>query len=417
MQIKAWNRRLLAYALACVLALQPAYAAAAGVPGQERPAAPPQEPAVSPAAPEENSPALTLETPSVVLMEARTGKVLFAKNAHERRSPASVTKVMTLVIAFDALRDGKVKLEDKVTGSAHAASMGGTQIYLEEGESFTLGEMLTAVAVGSANDAAVAVAEHIAGSHEQFVAQMNAKAKELGMNDTQFQNATGLDADGHYMSAYDMAVMSRYAVTNYPELVKLTSIYRTELKVPHRKNGPVFGLDNRNKLVRFYPGADGLKTGWTTGSGYCIAATALKDGTRMIAALMGAPSYKVRQEEAAKLLNFGFSNYMSQLVAKDGQSFGQVPVVRGVKPQVEAVIKGPFLVSVARGETKKLATEVRLQKMLMAPVAAGSKVGELAVTLDGEPLTSAPLVAAADVAKASFFGTIGQYLSRVFRVR
>ena len=243
-----------------------------------------------------------ITAPSAILIESKSGRVLYQKNAHERRNPASVTKIMTLIVAFDALRDGKVKLDDPVTVSDEAAKQIGTIIFADTGETFKFEELLLSVAVGSANDAAVSVAEHVAGSVDAFVQMMNDKARELGMNDTQFMNPTGLSADGHMTSAYDIALMSRYAANNYPELMKLTAIYGADLKVPWRKNGPVFRLWNNNKLLTWYQGADGLKTGWTEAAGYCLAATAVRNGVRMISVIMGSDSPKVRNAEAARLL-------------------------------------------------------------------------------------------------------------------
>ncbi|MDB4894575.1 MAG: D-alanyl-D-alanine carboxypeptidase, partial [Firmicutes bacterium] len=231
---------------------------------------------------------VNIKSPSAILIEARSGRVLFEKNSHERRNPASVTKIMTLIVAFDAIRGGKVKPEDKVLISDEAAKQIGTIIFADSGETFALADLLRSVAVGSANDAAVAVAEHVSGSVEAFAQAMNAKAKELGMNDTQFQNPTGLSAENHLTSAYDIAMMSRYAANNYPELVRLTSVYGDDLQVPWRKNGPTFRLWNNNKLLTWYPGADGLKTGWTEAAGYCLAATAVKNKVRMISVIMGA---------------------------------------------------------------------------------------------------------------------------------
>jgi D-alanyl-D-alanine carboxypeptidase (penicillin-binding protein 5/6) len=358
---------------------------------------------------------VVIESPSAVLIEARSGRVLFQKNAHERRNPASVTKVMTLIVAFDALRDGKVKAEDKVTISDEASKQIGTIIFADTGETFSLSELLKSVAVGSANDAAVAVAEHVAGSVEAFVQQMNAKAKELGMHDTQFQNPTGLSADGHFTSAYDIALMGRYAAINYPELIKLTSIYGDDLQVPWRKNGPTFRLWNNNKLLTWYPGADGLKTGWTEAAGYCLAATAKRDDVRMISVIMGAETWKKRNAEAAKLLDYGFSNYTSvELVAK-GKEVGSVKVGRGKVPVVMAVPQGGlFAVSVAKGEQTKVKTAIQLPKRVEAPVAAGQVLGEMVATLDGNELARVKLVAAVEVPKANLWESIWQGMRRVF---
>ncbi len=375
-------------------------------------------PAVAPAAPvavPEKGDPVKVTAPSAVLMEARSGRVLYQKNAHERRNPASVTKIMTLIVAFDALRDGKVKQDDKVTISEEAAEQIGTIIFADAAETFTFDELLLSVAVGSANDAAVAVAEHVSGSVDAFVVRMNAKAKELGMNDTQFMNPTGLSADGHMTSAYDIALMSRYAAVNYPELVKLTSIYGADLKVPWRNNGPVFRLWNNNKLLTWYPGADGLKTGWTELAGYCLAATAVRNDVRMISVIMGAESPKVRNAEAARLLEYGFANYTSVELAAAGQKFGPVGVARGKVTKIEVVPKGLFGVSVAKGEQSKVKAEVRLPKRVEAPIAKGQKIGEIVALLDGKEVARMELVASAAVERANLWETVLQHIKGVFQ--
>lgn len=356
-------------------------------------------------------------SPSAILIESRSGRVLYQKNSHERRNPASVTKIMTLIVAYDALRDGKVKLEDQVTVSDEAHKQIGTIIFADTGETFKLEELLLSVAVGSANDAAVSVAEHVAGSVDAFVQLMNAKAKELGMNDTQFMNPTGLSADGHMTSAYDIALMSRYAANNYPELMKLTAIYGADLQVPWRKNGPTFRLWNNNKLLTWYSGADGLKTGWTEAAGYCLAATAVKNGVRMISVIMGADSAKVRNAEAARLLDYGFANYTSVVLAAGDKKFGPVQVRRGKLPAIEVVPRTTFGVSVAKGEQGKVKTEVRLPKRLEAPVTKGQAVGEIIATLDGKEIGVMELVAPVDVGTASLWETVIHSLRGVFTLR
>lgn len=372
------------------------------------------------AAPAQKAPAVTTEpaipikSPSAILMEATSGRVLFQKNPHDRRTPASVTKIMTLIVAFDALRQGKVKMTDKVTVSEEAAEQVGTIIFADTGETFTLQELLLSIAVGSANDSAVAVAEHIAGSAEAFVQAMNAKAKELGMHDTQFRNTTGLPAEGHFTSAYDIAVMSRYAAVNYPELLKLTSVYGADLSVPWRKNGPVFRLWNNNKLLTWYPGADGLKTGWTEAAGYCLAATAKQSGVRMIAVVMGSDTPKLRNAEVAKLLDYGFANYTAVELAPKGKALGTVSVSRGKASLVVAVPQSTFAVGVAKGEQSKVKSELKLQKRVEAPVKAGQVVGEMIATMDGREIGRMPLVAATDVPKANVWQMMGIQLKAIF---
>lgn len=373
--------------------------------------------AASPVTADEQSDPLKITSPAAVLMEAQSGRVLYQKNAHERRNPASVTKIMTLIVAFDAIRDGKVKLKDPVTISEEAKAQPGTTIFADVGETFSLEELLLSVAVGSANDASVAVAEHVGGSVEAFVQKMNDKARELGMNDTQFMNPTGLSAEGHMTSAYDLALMSRYAVNNYPELVKLTSIYGADLNVPWRKNGPKFQLWNNNKLLTWYQGADGLKTGWTQAAGYCLAATAVQNNTRMIAVVMGSETAKLRNAEVARLLNYGFANYTAVEIAPAGKKFGPVRVARGALPTIEPVPRNAFGVSVAKGEQSKVKWEVRLPRQVDAPLAQGQRVGEIVATLDGKEIGRMDLVSPVEVGKANLWQAMLHTVKGLFSFR
>ncbi len=370
-----------------------------------------------PAVAAEKTAPITIASPSAVLIEARSGRVLFQKDPHERRNPASITKIMTLIVAFDAIRDQKVALQDKVTISEEASKQIGTIIFADTGEVFTLAQLLDSVAVGSANDAAVAVSEHISGSVEGFAAQMNAKAKELGMRDTQWQNPTGLSAEGHFTSAYDIALMSRYAANNYPELIKLTSVYGADLQVPWRANGPTFRLWNNNKLLTWYPGADGLKTGWTELAGYCLAATAVRNDVRMISVIMGAENPKIRNAEAAKLLDFGFSNYTSIELAARGKEIATVKVARGKESTVTAVPKELFGVSVQKGEQSKVKTQVTLKDRLEAPVQLGQVVGQMIATMDGKEIGRIDLVANRAVERANLWQSMLYHVRRVYQIR
>lgn len=422
---------LIATVLAAAVLLSPAAGMAGGhrwAPASDREdGALITEPAPALAEPGESLPAageaavsegpVAIKSPSAVLMEASSGRVLYQKNAHERRNPASITKIMTLVIAFDALRAGKVKLDDKVTISDEAAAQIGTIIFADTGETFSLAELLKSVAVGSANDASVAVAEYVSGSVEAFVAEMNRKAKELGMNDTQFRNPTGLSAEGHFTSAWDIALMSRYAAIHYPELIRLTAIYGDDLAVPWRRNGPTFRLWNNNKLLTWYTGADGLKTGWTEAAGYCLAATAVRDGVRMISVIMGAESWKIRNAEAAKLMDYGFSNYTAVLLAPADKPVGEVRVSQGKQPSVAAVPRDAFSVSVAKGEKAKVAVRAELKAQIAAPVEAGHPVGELVATLEGKEIARMPVVAQRAVGKANLMESMLIQLKRIFTVK
>lgn len=364
----------------------------------------------NPQSPETN--VISLKSSSAVLLDAASGQVIFEKNAHERRHPASVTKVMTLVVAFEALQERLVSLNDEVQASPNATGLGGTQIYLEPGERMRLEETLKAVAIASANDAAVALAEHVAGTEEAFVEMMNQKARQLGMVNTHFVNPHGLDADDHYTTAYDLALLSRYAAS-IPDLVKLTSVYRDKL-FGNRKQP--FDLDNRNKLVRFYQGADGLKTGFTSKAGYTLAATALRGGTRMIATIMGAPTFEVRMAEARKLLDFGFATYQSVLVARKGEAFGNAVRIKGGLPdRLTAVLDKDFLATIRKGQEKGMITETELPLAVDAPVAEGQIIGYLVVKKDDREIGRAPLVAPFPASRAGYFRTLWNFFWDVLR--
>ena len=367
----------------------------------------------TPAAPPP-APALTLESPSAILVEATSGQVLFEKNSHEKRPPASVTKVMTLLLAFEAIEQGRIKLTDEVVTSPEAASLGGTQIWLETGERMKVSDLLQAVAVASANDASQALGEYVGGSAEGFVELMNRRAQELGMKDTHFANPHGLDQEGHYTSAYDLALLSQAAV-RYPELLKLTAVYDTTVNLGNR--GKPVRLTNRNRLVRFYDGADGLKTGMTDTAKYCIVATARRGASRFIAVIMAAPTPTVRQTEITKLLNLGFASYTSVPLVKAGEPVGQpVRVVRGTLDRVVATVPQDFGVAVRKGQEKKVKTQVVLPPSVQAPLDKGGRVGDLVVTLDGKELARTPLVAAEEVPRATLLRTLWMTFTRLIRL-
>lgn len=360
------------------------------------------------------APQLTLETPSAILMEATSGQVLFEKDSHAHRSPASITKVMTLLLAFEAIDQGRIKASDEVVASPEAASLGGTQIWLEPGEHMKVSDLLQAVAVASANDAAQALGEYVGGSAEGFVDLMNRRAQELGMKDTHFANPHGLDQDGHYTSAYDLALLSR-EVVRHEDLLKLTSIYDTTVNLGSRSK-PV-RLTNRNRLVRFYEGADGLKTGMTDASKYSIIATARRGASRFITVLLGSPTPTIRQNEAIKLLNTGFATYVSVPLVKAGETIGQpVRVVRGSLDRISATVAQDFGVAVRKGQEKKVKTQIVLPPNMAAPLAKGQPIGEFIVSVDGKEVARAPLVAAEAVLRASFFRSLWMNFNRLIRV-
>lgn len=350
---------------------------------------------------------IDVQSESAVLMDALTGQVLFAKNESERRSPASLTKIMTLVVAFDALKNGRVKLNDKVMASEEACKLGGTQVYAKPGEVFPLGEWLLAVAVGSANDGAVVVAEHIGGTEKRFVQMMNEKAKALGMKDSSFINSHGLDEEGHFTSALDMAILGRYATT-FPDLLKMTGTYQTTFR------DGTFGLDNRNKLVRFYTGCDGLKTGHTDKAKYCLVATASRGGeSRFVSVVMGAPNSEVRFAEARKLLDYGFANFASVVLAKKGDVLGRVRVYGGTKPDIAAVVAEDAGVTLPKGEEVGTEKKAVLREDLKAPLRKGARVGDLVLTREGKELARFPLFAAEDVNKASPLNIMWRFIKDI----
>ena len=339
---------------------------------------------------------LTLDAPSALLMEKATGTVLFAKDEHTPREGASVTKVMTLLLTMEAIDSGALSYDDTVTGSAHAASMGGSQIWLKEGEQMRAEDLIKAVCVVSGNDAAVALGEHLAGSEEAFVERMNARAKELGMNDTHFLNCTGLPAEGHVTSAYDIALMSRELILHHPDIRRFTTIWMDSLR------GGESLLVNTNKLVRFYPGATGLKTGSTSSAKYCISATAEKDGMELIAVVLGGSTSDKRFADAKTLLNYGFAAYTLLPVVPESP-LPAVPVTLGARRQVQAVLPQGSVLLLEKNRANALTQSLALSETLEAPVEQGDTLGSLDLfTADGTLLSSLPLLAGESVARLTW---------------
>lgn len=346
----------------------------------------------SPSAAVTGAPAVEAE--AALLMEKETGTVLFAKNEHEKLEPASVTKIMTLLLIMEALDGGQLSLEDPITTSAQAAGKGGSQIYLKEGEQMTAGDMIKSIVVASANDASTAMAEHLAGSEEAFVAKMNARAAELGMADTHFANCTGLPAEGHVTSAYDIAVMSR-ALISHTAIRNYTTIW-----IDSVRNG-AFQLANTNKLIRFYNGATGLKTGSTDSALYCLSATAERDGMELIAVILKAPSSTKRFESAKSMLNFGFANY-ALVNAYPDEVLPPIQVVLGEKSEIQPVLSGSPRILVPRNQAASLKKTVTLSGDVSAPVEAGQKLGQMTVTSGDTQIASIPIVAPESVAKLTW---------------
>ncbi|MED0658569.1 D-alanyl-D-alanine carboxypeptidase family protein [Bacillus smithii] len=349
------------------------------------------------------------EAKSAVLIERDTGAVLYDKNSHERLPPASMTKIMTMILIMEAIQEGRLHWNDKVRTSEKAASMGGSQVFLEPGEEMTVKEMLKAIAVGSANDASIAMAEHIAGSEEEFVKMMNKKAKELGLKDTKFQNPTGLPAKGHYSSAYDMALMAK-ELLKYPQITKYTGLYESYLRENTDKK---FWLVNTNKLVKHYPGVDGLKTGFTNDAKYCLTATAKKNNMRVIAVVFGAPTPKSRNTQISKMLDYAFARYETSPIYGQGETLGQVKISKGKKSKIDAKTAESVSVLIKKGEAlNKLQRDIHLKKDIKAPVHKGDKIGELVLKKDGKILSKTPLISEENVAKAGWW----QYYKKAFNL-
>ncbi len=352
---------------------------------------------------------LNLNAKSALLMDVATGTVLYEKECHERLAPASVTKVMTMLLIMEALDDGRIHLDDQVTASEAAAAKGGSQIYLKAGETMPVSDMLKSIAVSSANDCACAMAELIAGSESAFVEQMNQRAAELGMADTHFVNCTGLDdskeAERHRTSAYDIALMSRQLLKYHPDIKKYTTIWMDTVR------GGTFGLSNTNKLIRFYSGATGLKTGFTSGAGYCLSATAKREGMELIAVVMGCESAQKRTADCKALLDYGFATYS---VVRPGLKAGRTVAVHLGKQNtvpVELTERREILVDKARRTS--LTARVELAQLVPAPVEKGQQVGTISVYAGEKLLIQLPLAAAQAVAKLSFGDVFKLVLERV----
>lgn len=349
--------------------------------------------------------------PGAYLTDAGSGRVLFARNPDVARPPASMTKLMTLVLALQALHAGRVRWNTPVPVSDEAYRTGGAQIWLEPGERITFRDLVQAIAVGSANDACVAVAEYLGGGTQAaFVAQMNALARHIGMTHTRFVNAHGLDEQGHETSPHDMAVLARYAV-RVPGLLGLTR-QRQDRSIRDGKGGTLW-LVNPNRLLVTYPGADGLKTGFTAGAGYCVTVTARQQGLRLIAVVMGDSSAKERNADATRLLNWGFSRYAAVQIGKAGKVLGEVTVRRGSVPRVSAVLGRDEAITVERGREAGLKREVVLPAQVEAPVRKGQRIGHLVVRDQEHTVADIPLVSSAPAARLTGLGLFWDLLRRI----
>ena len=351
---------------------------------------------------------LELAGKSALLMDVNTGTILYESNAHEKLAPASVTKVMTMLLIMEAVDSGKIGLEDMVTASEAAAAKGGSQIYLKAGETMSVSDMLKSIAVSSANDCACAMAEHLAGSEALFVSMMNEKAKELGMNDTNFVNCTGLDdgegAENHKTSAHDIALMSRELLKNHPLIKNYTTIWMDTVR-----NG-AFGLSNTNKLIRFYQGATGLKTGFTSGAGYCLSATAERDGMELIAVVMGADTSQNRNAACKSLLDYGFANFA--VVSPELTEAAPVPVKLGRAESVSAVMGEDAALLVDKSQKSAITTELTMEESVTAPVSQGQRIGTMTIKSGEQVLKEIPLLAEEAVERLTFGDLFKKVLMR-----
>ena len=349
--------------------------------------------------------AVEVSAPSAILMEKTSGAILYAKDEHAKLEPASVTKVMTLLLTMEAIDAGQLDYDTMITASAHACSMGGSQIWLKENEQMSVHDMLKAVCVVSANDCAVALGEAVSGSEEAFVERMNQRSAELGMKDTHFCNATGLPAQGHVTSAHDIAIMSRELVMNHPKIREYTTIWMDSLR------GGESQLVNTNKLIRFYPGATGLKTGSTDAARYCLSATAEREGMELICVIMKGETSNQRFEDAKALLNYGFSTYTLVTVAPE-TPLAPIPVTLGTQATCQPVLGEGSALLLEKARAGALAQRIEMAENLTAPVAAGDVLGTLTVTAGEETVAQIPIVAGETVARLTF----GQVLGRLMKM-
>lgn len=344
-----------------------------------------------------------IQAPSGVLMEAQTGTIIYQKDSDTRRSPASITKIMTLILIFDAIEKGNLKMQDLVTTSAYAKSMGGSQVYLEEGETQDVETMIKCIVIASGNDASVAMAEHLCGSEQEFVRCMNERAASLGMENTHFEDCCGLtDSTDHYTTARDIALMSRELITKYPKILEYSSIWMENITHVTRQGSSEFGLTNTNKLLRSYEGCVGLKTGSTSLAKYCLSAVANRNKITLIAVVMAAPDYKVRFQDAASMLNYGFSK-CSLYIDEKMQELPQIPVKKGKEKKVSLVYKEQFQYLNTDGKSiANVEKTLRIHRQVEAPVEKGSKAGEMIYSADGKELGKVEILYGETVKKATY---------------
>lgn len=370
---------------------------------------------VSVSAEEKKETDVEVQCKASVLMEASSGTVIKSNNENEKLSPASITKIMTMILIFDAIHSGKIKLEDMATTSAHAKSMGGSQVFLEEGEQQSVETLIKCIIIASGNDASVTMAEHIAGSEEEFVKMMNERAQGLGMKNTHFIDCCGLtDSDDHYTTAMDVAIMSRELITKYPEVFQYSTIWMESFTHKTKKGESEFMLSNTNKLLKTNQYVKGLKTGSTSKAKYCVSTVAEKDGVELIAVIMAAPDYKARFAEAQKLINYGFSNCK---VYKDEKNHVKEVNVNGGRKGTASVKNNKFsFVDTEGKDLSKMKTEVKMNQQINAPIKKGDVVGKIEYTLDGKKIGETNIVSDENVKKADYkftFVNMMRYLLQI----
>ena len=343
---------------------------------------------------------MNINAKSAILIDYYTGEVIYEKNANEKLPPASISKIMTILLGMEALENEMINLSDEVRISAHAAGMGGSQLWLEEGEIQTVEDLFKAICLRSANDASVALAEHIAGSEETFVKMMNEKAKELGMKNTNFINATGLPHKNHYVSAYDVAKMSQ-ELLKHKKIHDWLTIYMDEMKVGKKKD-KIASLVNTNRLIKDYQGATGIKTGSTNEAGFCLSASAKRGNLQLIAVVLGSETSKIRFEESMKLLDYGFANYDSVPIGRKGDVLGKVTVHKGNIEYIEAVLERDSYILLPKGKGGNVEKEILLPEFVESPIQEGEVIGNLVVKIDGNEMDNIKLICKTSVDKANF---------------
>ncbi len=354
---------------------------------------------------------------SYILVEESSGKVLLERNADEPLPPASITKVMTLLLINEAIAAGKINWDDKVTISEHAAHMGGSQVFMEPGEEQTVRDLVKCICIASANDAAVAMGEYIAGSEEQFVELMNKRAQQLGMTHTVFKNACGLHEEGHVSTARDIAIMSRALVKEYPEITKTLTIWMDSITHRTRRGETEFGLSNTNKMLKWYRGITGLKTGYTPQAKHCVSATATRDNMGLVAVIMGAADGKIRFQEAAQLLDYGFANYKVKVGPNSGSIVAKVPIKKGDVEQIDVATKETKAFVVPKdNSTSELTYELSYPKSLVAPIIKGQELGNITYYLDGKEVGQDIVIAASEAKKATLKQMVPYMFKRFFKL-